>query len=427
MTALVPSGHVVGLLSWLTPSLPEPLVRVFEFALRGKRGKATEDDFAELSQLGDDCIRAALRAASGTGRLDSVLPGFTGWLCTRRLSGADDRRYWQQALAGLSLSDAAQRAYLDTALLSVGAPPVALPPPVGHRDHPDYANQLVGVWKQLAAASDRFSRENCVLALARYLDGQPWTATRQQALAVVELCDRIGRHDRGNVLVGTLASGLDATPAAKGWDFAQQLLEWVRKNDPDAVRNGTLVTLEGLPSGTSPYKIAELCLRAAARNIKPEAAFSSLARSGAMDSAVVVANLLVDLHTEFDRAGVDPKLTADWQRRLVGAIAQGEFSRPRADFAREVRDLVSRYTRDEMWSHFEVLSTLTKSVRDGQYDLADDERDNLAALGEAIDGFLRKSAKRPSLLRSVLPGGRGDYMDRKELWVDVDKEGRQNR
>jgi TIR domain-containing protein len=157
---------------------------------------------------------------------------------------------------------------------------------------------------------------------------------------------------------------------------------------PDAMRKGMLLTLEGLPLGTSPYKIAELCLRAAARNVKPEAAFSSLARSGVIHSPMVVANLLVDLRTEFDRAGVDPKVTADWQRRLVGAVAQGEFS-GRADFAREVRDLVSRYTRDEMSQYFEVLSTLTKSIRDGQYDLADEYATTSPPSSEPSTGSLR--------------------------------------
>lgn len=427
LAASVASGNAVELLSWLAPDLPERLVRVFEFAVPGKRGKATEGDFAELGRLGDDCVRAALRAASGTGRLESVLPGFSGWLATRGPAGKGDRGYWQQALGSLGQGDAQQRAYLDTALLSVGASPVALPPPAGHQDYPEYANQLVSIWKRFTAASDRFSRENCVLALARYLDGQPWTATRQQALAVAELYSRIGGYDREHALIGTLASGFDATPAAKGWDFAQHLLEWVRKHDPDAIRNGMLVTIEGLPAGTSVGTVADLCLRAAARNIKPEAAFAALARSGAMDSPAAVANLLVDLHTVFDRAGTDLKVTADWQRRLVGAITQGDFSGPRADFPREVRELVSHYTRNEMWAHFDVLSTLAKSIRDGQYDVGDEERDSLAALAEAIDGFLKKSAKRPSLLRSVLPGGRGGDEDRKELWVDVEKQGRQNR
>lgn len=423
IAALVASESAADLLGWLAPALPEPLVRVFEYALRGKRGKPVAADFAAVGRLGDDCVRAALRAAAATERLDSLLPGFTGWLATRGPVGKEDRRYWQEALGSLSRG-VQQRAYLDTALLSIGAAPLALPPAAGHPDQPEYVDQLVSVWKQLTGASDRFSREDCVLALARYLDGQPWTASRQQALAVAELYRRIAAYDREHALIGALASGFDATPAARNWDFAQQLLEWVRKHDPDAVRDGLLVTFETLPAGTSPEKVTELCLRAATRNIKPEAAIGSLARSGAMVSPAAVANLLMDLRTDFDKADVDPKLTADWQRALVDAIAQGEFSGQRADFTRDVRELVSRYTRDEMWQHFRVLSTLTRSIREGQYELVEEERVSLTELVEAIDGFLRKAAKRSSLWKSVLPGGRPDDDARSGLWSSVDREGR---
>jgi hypothetical protein len=421
--ALAAAGSAADLLGWLAPGLPDPLVRVFEFALRNKRGKPAEGDFAALGRLGDDCVRAALRAAFTTERLDSLLPGFTAWLAGRGPAGKDGRRYWQEALAGLSRS-AQQRAYLDTALLSIGAAPTALPPPASHPDQPEYVDQLVSVWKQLAAASDRFSREDCVLALARYLDGQPWTASKQQAFGVAELYRRIAAYDREHALIGTLASGFDATPAARNWEFAQQLLEWVRKHDPDAVRNGLLVTFESLPAGIGSEKATELCLRAAGQNIKPEAALSALARSGALDSPAAVAYLLMDLRADFDKAEVDPRATAEWLRALVDAVAQGEFSSQRADFTREVRDLVSRYTRDEMWQQFLLLSALTKSLKDGQYDLPDEERASLTDLAEAIDGFLRKAAKRSPLWKSVLPGARSDEDARPGLWSSVDREGR---
>jgi hypothetical protein len=390
MAALTASGRAADLLGMV--ALPGPLARVFEFALRNKRGKEPADDFADLSVLGDDCIRAALRAGFVTDRLDSLLPGFTGWLTTRGPAAKDDRGIWQQALTGLART-AQQRAYIDTALLSVGAAPTALPPPVGRQDYPDYAQHLVGTWKQLAAY-ERFPREGCVHAFARYLDGQPWTASRQQAQAVAELADRIGVYDQGNVLIGALASGFEATPAAKGWDFAQRLLEWVRKHDPDAVRNGVLVTIAGLPPGTTSDKMAELCRRAAARKVKPDAAIAALARSGAVDTPSAAANLLMDLRVAFDNAEMDVRVTDDWQGRLIAAITQGAFSGQRADFGREVRELVSRFTLAEMWAHFQLLSNLTMSARDGQYELADDERDGLSHLAEEIDGFVRKSAKR---------------------------------
>lgn len=423
MAALVPRGHAAELLGWLAPVLPGPLTRTFEPALSGKRGKTAAADIAELSELGDDCVRAMLAAASGNGRLDSVLTGFTEWLVTRGTAGAADRNYWQQALAGLVPGDAEQRAYLDTALLSVGAPLTALPPAVGRPGYPGYTSQLAGIWKRLAA-SGRFSPEDCMRTLAGYLDGQPWTATRQQAQAVAELANKIGIYDKEYVLLGTIASGLDATPSARGWDFAQKLLEWVRKNAPDAVRNGLVANLASLPASASPDQIAGLCRRAAARNIKPDAAFAALAQSGAIGSAAAAAHLLLALHREFDRAQIVPKVTSEWQRRLASAIAEGEFSGGRPDFPREAREVLSGYARYEMWQHFDLLSMLTKAVRDGHYDVGDEERDDLTALTDAVDGFLRKAAKRPPRWRNVLPGGWGDDEDRKSLWQDVSKTDR---
>jgi hypothetical protein len=394
MAAFAPSGRAADLQGML--ALPGPLARVFEFALRNKRGKASADDFAELSLLGDDCVRAALRAGFVTDRLDSLLPGFTAWLATRGPVAKDDREVWQQALTGLART-AQQRAFVDTALLSVGGAPTGLPPAVGRQDYPEYAHDLIGIWKQLAAY-ERFPRENCVRAFARYLDGQQWTTSRQQALAVAELSDRIGAYDQGNVLVGALASGYEATPAAKGWDFAQRLLEWVRKHDPDAVRNGVLLSIEGLRPGTASGKMAELCLRAATRKVKPDTAIAALIRSGAVDSAEVAANLLMDLRVTFEDSELDMRLADDWQERLSHVIGQGGFSQ-RADFAREVRDAVSRYTLAEMWGQFRLLSQLTAAIRDG-YELTDDERAGYNQLVEDVDGYVRKSGKRQSLWRS---------------------------
>jgi hypothetical protein len=395
MAALTPAGRAADLLGMV--ALPGPLARVFEFALRNKRGKVPADDFAELSLLGDDCVRTVLRAGFATDRLDSLLPGFTAWLATRGPVTRDDREVWQQALAGLART-AQQRAYVDTALLSVGAAPTGLPPAVGRADYPEYARDLVSIWKQLAA-HELFPREACVRAFARYLDGQPWTASRAQAQAIAELADRIGVYDQGNVLAGALASGYEATSAAKGWDFAQRLLEWVRKNDPDAVRNGVLLAIEGLRPGATSAQMAELCLRAATRNVKPDTAIAALAKSGAVDSPSVAANLLMDLRVTFEGSDVDVRLADDWQDRLSYAIGQGGFSQ-RADFAREVRDTVSRYTLAEMWGQFRLLSQLTASIRDGQYELTDDERAGYNQLVEDVDGYVRKSGKRQSLWRS---------------------------
>ncbi len=143
-----------------------------------------------------------------------------------------------------------------------------------------------------------------------------------------------------------------------------------------------------------------------------------------MDSPGAVAGLLIDLRKGFDRVEADPKLTANWQRALVDATAQGDFSGRDPSFTRDVRERVSEIARDEMWQHFQLLSLLTRSVRDGQYELADDERASLAELADAVDGFLRKSAKRSSLWKSVLPGGRSDDDARSGLWTSVDRESR---
>jgi hypothetical protein len=422
--AALAASNAAELLNWLSPQLPEPLARVFEFALEGRRGKVTEADFSALSQLGDDCVRAALRVASGTGRLASLLPSFTGWLAARWLPGGPDQRSWERSLQALAPAGAEQRAYVDTALLIVGASPVALPPPAGHPDWPAYAEHLAATWRRLAKASGQFSPESCVQVLARYLDGQRWTDTKQQARGVVELGSQLVSYDPDHVLVGTLASRLDANPRARGWDFAQQLLEWVQKNDPDAVRKGLLARLDGLPAGASPEEAAELCRRASEEGIKPQDACERLAKSGAIDSPEMAAALLTGLRPAFAAAVVQPKVIADWQRKLAAAIARGQFSGSYSEFPREVRKLVSDEARQEMRQQFELLSTLIKAIRDAQYELTDEERDDLADLGGAIEVFVRKARKRGSLWRNVWPAW-GDDETRQAPRQDVGREGRE--
>jgi hypothetical protein len=417
MAALARSGRGADLLRWLGPQSPPPLVRLFEFALEGRRGKAAEEDIAQLARLGDDCVSAVLRAASETGRLGSVLPACTSWLAARGDLSEDARRYWGKHLRDLVPGDPQLRAYLDTALLTAGASPTALPPPAGHPDFPGYAVQLAAIWKKLTSTHAAFSGERCVRALADYLNGQHWMVSEQQATAVADLAARLAGYDAEHILTGTVASALAATPAAEHWDYPQKWLAWARRHDPAFVQEGLLASLASQRAGTDPGQLAGLCLRACREGIEPDAAYYQLAQSGAVDSAEMAIGMLACLRREFDQAGVEPKMTAQWEQRLARMLARG-------DFAQDLRERMVW----KMSQHFQLLAIFVTEGHDGQYELTDDERDELGKISGALESLVKKSRKRSavsSLWRPVW-GSPGDDQAPAEPWSQ-DKEGKETR
>ena len=288
------------------------------------------------------------------------------------------------------------------ALLTIGAAPTALPPPPGRRTARPTLTDLTAIWKRLDREYSLFSGERCVRALARYLQGQEWASRKAQAAAVADLTGRLLTYDREHVLAGAVGSALAANPAAKRWDFARDWLARVRKDDPEAVRSGLLTALETVEPGTGPGQLAGLCLRAHREGITADQAYRKLAKSGAVDSAEVAVSTLTALRQEFERPGVEPANASEWLTLLVRRLVLGAFGDA---VGQDFRELMSRTVRQEIDAQIALLVALVEGDRGGQYEITDEERDDLARVKETLEVINKKSRKRPSLWRRVGNGG----------------------
>ena len=390
-------------LNWLAPRLTANVVRLFRIALGVSPGELTVRDADKLAGLSTGCLRALLAVGSSRQRLDYLLPGFTGWLASRGELEPGERRYWREYLRSLSVGSARLRAWLDTALLTVGAAPTALPPAAGTQDSTPYIAEMTEIWHQLSREHALFRGERCVRPLARYLEGQDWASRKSQAAAVTDLTGRLLRYDLEHVLAGAVGSALRAVPAAKRWDFAQDWLTLVRQDDPEAVRTGLLTALRTAEPGTEPDQLAGLCLRAHREGIPADQAFQRLAKSGALDSGEAAAAMLAALRQEFDGSGIGITERDKWLISLVREIVSG----PSSDSAgRDFRELVSRKVRREIELQVNLLASLTEATRDGHFELTDAERDDVARYKEVFEVIHKKSRKLPSLWKwatSVVP------------------------
>jgi hypothetical protein len=328
-------------------------------------------------------------------RLD--MPGLTRWLAGLGEFDADERGYWASQLADLRPQTPQAQAWLDTALLMVDGTPTALP---SAREPGAYAQALAEAWTELNGAYPAFSAERCARGLARYLSGQQWTVTRQQALAVTEVATRLGAFDPQLALVTTVASTLAATPAARQWDFARQWLAWAAANEPAAIRE----RLATAPPGADPGHIAGLCAQACGKGVDPDTALRALAKSGALTDAGHAYLVLTALQRELAEAGMDEDTVNAWQFRFSELLAAGEFG---PELGHQLRALVSERTRRDLWLELRFLEIFASAGQDRECEWTTDERDELTAIGAEIESMLRKSRKfqLPKKLRMPFGGG----------------------
>ena len=389
VAALSRTGRASSLLRLLDPAGTSRLGRAFRVALGLDEGTVDSSGVTELSGYSVDCVRALLQAASQAGRLDAVLPGLTRWLAARGELDQGERRYWAEHLARLDPRTPRSQAWLDTSLLIIGAAPSALPP--AHQSTgTGYSTDLAGIWSGLSKDYSLFSAERCAHGLARYLGGQPWAQTRQQAQAVTELTGLLRGFDPRDVLVSVVASALAATPAARQWDFARDWLAWAMANDPAAVRERLLDSLATAPPGAEPGYLAGLCVRACREGIDPDTALRRLARAEALTGASQASQVLMTLRQAFCDAEIDGDTTQQWQFRLCELLAGGEFGVP---LALELRELASDRTRREIWLNLRLLAIFAADGGDRQHEWTEPERKDLAQIADEIEAMLKKSRK----------------------------------
>jgi hypothetical protein len=246
--------------------------------------------------------------------------------------------------------------------MSVGAAPTGLPP-----DRQPAALEYLGgftdLWKQLRK-SPAASRERCVHSLARYLRKEAWAQSRGQAEAVTALAQQLRRDDTRNELVGVVASALQASRDAEQWDFAQAWLSEVRGDDPGAIRSGLLSSLGSLMPGTDPVQVAELFRDAQREGVKEEQALHVLTGSKAIDSPRAAVEIAGALRWEFERSGIDQKVTEDWLLGFIQLVARRGFG---PEVAQGFSDWLSRTARQEIELQLDILYTLAE--RQGRGDL----------------------------------------------------------
>jgi hypothetical protein len=405
VAALSRTGRASALLRLLDPAGTWRIGQTFRVALGIDEGNVDSAAMTELSDHGIDCVRALMQATSQARRLDTILPAFTRWFAARGEPDQEEGAYWAGHLARLDPRSPRSQAWLDTSLLIAGAAPVGLPPaeqPAGEA----YCSALAGIWTGLSKDCSLFSSERCAQGLARYLGGQPWTQTRQQAQAVTELAKWLRGFDRRDILVSAVASTLAATPAARQWDFARDWLAWAQDNDPAAVMDRLLDSLATATPGAEPGDLAGLCARACRDGIGADAAFGQLAASGALNGAEQATQLLIELEQEFDEAGIDNDTTMKWQFRLSEMLARGEFG---SRLGQDLRVLVSELTRREIGRQLRLLAIFAADGRDRQYAWTEPERESLAKMVGEIESMLKKSHKFTlPKLRMPFAGGAGE-------------------
>jgi hypothetical protein len=403
VVALAGSGRgAPEFLNWLAPRMTADVVRLFRIALGLSPGDVTERDAGELAALDRSCLRALLAVGSSRQRLDYLLPGFASWLASRGQLEPAERRYWSEHLRSLSVGSAKLRAYLDTALMTMGTAPTALPPPVGTADSAAYIAAVTEIWPQLSRDYALFSGERCVRALARYLEGQDWALRKAQAASVTDLTGRLLRYDREHVLAGAVGSALAAVPAAKRWDFARDWLAQVRRDDPEAVRTGLLAALRTAEPGTEPAQLAGLCGRAHREGIPADQAFGLLAKCGAVDSGAAAVATLDALRREFRQYDVGFTETRDWLSTLTQMVVLGSFGE---NVGLDFRERMSSTLRREIEFQVELLATLTDPGQAGHYVLTDDERDDMVRFKDMFEFIHKKSRKGPSLWKWAANAG----------------------
>jgi hypothetical protein len=351
---------------WLEPVL-DGVLPSFNAVLGDHLGSTIEPVSAEIidalnRSAGQSSVRLLLNAASRRGRLGLVLPGLARWLAREATrQGRANREYWGAVAMQLRPVRAAEGAWLDLALLSVGDNPRSLF--TGRFGHQEFARALASAWGELVDSQDGSAEagqavdEALVSALVDSLGRHPWRETETDTAIVSELV--------------TLLCGNDARPRLKGAVL-----------DP-------LQALSQLSSRATSDQVAEICARAYTNRLRAEQIGEALAKSGAIRSGEQAADVLDRLHRELP-AG-DRETSYQWEGALAKRFADGTFGeQTAADFAR----CLVRRARTEIAYQVRLVGIAAGGEGTPLSVLTDADADSLDRAEKDLNDVLKRARKR---------------------------------
>lgn len=392
-------------LDWLGPEMGE-FLRAFAVVLGESGGLVDRPQLDQLAYYGVGCVGALLQAAAHSGRLNLMLPAFSGWLAIRELSAADrdEAQYWCDLTWALLVSDPANQAWIDLALLASDNDPRFLLQTVYGATAEPYCESLTAAWSELAAGTGRAADDLLAGRLTEYLDRVPWLADELKVDTVILITQLLTHGGCRAQLASAVANALLNNPEAARSAAARQWLSQVRPdfNDP---RSGSVLMLLRRPQPRlTEQDLVGLCARGCSEGTDPEELCRALADSGAVRSGSAALRLLDQLRARLYKVQVGQLDPYTWLKTFATCIAGGGLGE---EIAEGLRKMVVQAAYEDFVYRLDILYIATTRGRpDSQPDLSSDEIKYLEWAPRSLDYILKEARKRPG--RSILRGGKRD-------------------
>jgi len=263
---------------WLAARLPA-LLAPFQAIVAAHPRQVDARAIDQLYSAGWDCVRTLLAADSSLARLDSVLPGLTGWLINHGRLDPPERTFWRDQLLELRPSTIADQASADLALLVLGDYPRWLLSAAQQSDWPVYRDRFVGQSSKLGLRLGTTDGDRLSETLCRFLDRPDWPISAEQAIAVADLTQRLTEGHRKSILLGLVASVLWNDPAARQQASTDR---WLARIDRGLIQRGVQYSLRRLQPGVRLDRLAVLCERGFDVGLHPDDAGKAFAESAAL-------------------------------------------------------------------------------------------------------------------------------------------------
>lgn len=409
-------------LAWLTPVL-DTFLRPFTAVLDDPPASVQRGQLDSLAPDDANCLGQLLRAASKASRLNLVLPEFAGWL-VRAAAGNQaviNRKpeYWRSVASRLAPRDAAERAWLDLALLASCNEPRFILCDGG--DRAGYERCFADGWRELTAEHGQAADELLTTALTRYLGLQDWTASNAQADMVIAVLGMLIADGARPRLQAIAAARLNALPPDRLSAAAQR---WLDRLEPRIAREGILLMLREPPRDASPQWLAALCDRAFRYKMAPQEVVHALAQAppGTIRSGANAVAVVEELWRTI------PKSDQEERRRWLGSFtmkfADGTLGQA---VAPEFQNLMATYTCQEIGQLLNVLYiAATGGRQNGPVTLSEANIEVLTMINGSLDQVLRTARRtRRAQLRTRLAklGEQVLVPDHDRVLLEVIREG----